>query len=247
MYGMKIISKVSRNAMLSVVLVAVFVVGLLTNENVSVVNAATSDYQNMGYYYVAKGQVQPYKDTDSGKISVISASGNKYKVSGNIITITCKKSGDIKYKINGKKKYFSIFVGGNGKDSKVNAKEYKVAEKEELGDKKSNNFFEVAEYYMEQYNSNSIETALSGNDLKKWKSANRGIKKNSTFKEVTEKYPSWEDVGTYGKNDCCYAARYYDKKSGICAVKGFVFNSKMKVKKIVWVAYRPETVKLKAL
>ena len=49
------------------------------------------------------------------------------RISKNTITITCKKSGLIKYKANGEDKQFYLKIGGNGKDSKVKKSEYKMA------------------------------------------------------------------------------------------------------------------------
>lgn len=102
----------------------------------------TQKYTFMGQYYVAKGQPCVFQEPKKGKIKVISAAGNKYKISGNKLTIICKKKGMIEYKINGKKRYIELLVGGNNKDSKVNKKEYDHAP-EKYNGKLYTNFIDV--------------------------------------------------------------------------------------------------------
>lgn len=206
--------------------------------------------KRMGLYYMAKGQPCVFQDPQKGRIKVISASGNRYKVSGNKITITCKKKGTIKYEINGKKKLFIILsVGGNHKDTKVNKKEYNFSTQNYKG-KSYKNFIDCVLSMKKDKYVNAWVTYSSKKELAKNAKYNRGVTYGTPLKKMEKQYPSWEDLGSYKKDECCYAARYYDKKSDYVFVKGFVLNKKHKVKKIVYIAYDPlhksEIIKLRS-
>lgn len=199
----------------------------------------------MGQYYVAKGQPCVFQDPEKGTIKVISTEGNKCKASGNKLTVTCKKTGSITYKIKNKKREIRILVGGNYKDPKVTKKEYDLPINYE--GKSYKNFIDMlhAKKKKDKDNLNGVSILLSSKKkLKDRAKYNRGIKYGSSFAKMKKKYPSWEDVGTYENEDCCYAARYYDKKTNYVTIKGFVLDKHDKVKKIVYIAYQNNTIKL---
>ena len=202
----------------------------------------------MGQYYVAKGQPCAFQDPQKGTIKVISSAGNQCKVSGNKLTVTCKKTGFITYKIKNEERQIRIFVGGNSKDSKVNKKEYNLPV--DYDGKSYTNFIDAlrAKKKKDKNNMNDVSILLSSKKkLKSRAKYNRGIKYGSTIAQVENKYPSWEDVGTYENDSCCYAARYYDKKTNYVAVKGFILDKRNKVKKIVYIAYPNSILKLNAV
>lgn len=186
-------------------------------------------YMNVGMGYAAKGQTITIKDWQKGKIKMISAAGNKYRISGNKIKITCKKSGWIKYQSNGQKKYYVLAAGGNGKDKKLNKKEYNMSYSWK-GKKYKN--------YIDAFRDNknySFEIVFKGKDKADAK-YNRNVIVGNEYLKIIKKYPSWEDFE--GETHAC-AARLYDIKSKRCFVKVFYFNKKGKINKIVWTSYKP--------
>lgn len=77
---------------------------------------------------------------------------------------------------------------------------------------------------------------------------NRGIKYGTGRGKVYDAYPSWQDMGMYyDENDCTWAALYYDKKTGYVVEKGFVYNSKLNVIKVVYYAYNPKKTVVKLI
>lgn len=224
-----------RNKIVATLLAVVCMLGGLIGVNVQTVQA--KETEDLGYYYVAKGQPCIFEDSEGGKIKVISSDGNVCKVSKNKITVTCKKSGYIEYKINGKYKKFELIIGGNDEDSKVNKKEFDTL-KEDYNKKTYTNFVDLIR---DSKDTQGLQMYISDKkELEKYKKYNRGITYGTTLKKVEEKYPSWQDVGSYGDDICCWAALYYDKKSGWVLQKGFVLNSKNKVKSIVYYAINPK-------
>ena len=220
------------NKIVAALLAVVCMLGVLIGVNIQTVQA--KETEDLGYYYVAKGQPFIFRDSEAKSLKMVSNKGNPCKVSKNKVTVTCKKSGEITYKINGKYKTFMLYVGGNYPDSKVNKKEYDLPYKMEYNKKKYGNFVDIASHAKDT----GLECYMSDKaELKKYKKFNRGITYGSTLSDVQEKYPSWEDVGTYGDDMCCWTSVYYDKKSGWVFNKGFVLDSKDKVKAIVYSAY----------
>jgi len=236
-----------KKQMTAAVLGLTLMLGVFNPFGIGKISARAEKVTWMGMYYVAKNYDQVFKEPLKGTIKVISAAGNKYKVSKNKITITCKKSGTIKYKIAGKKRKFDMLVGGNFKDKKLSRKEYNYAEASERDGKKFTNMFDEAAY-LKKNNTDSgyCELVFKGADLKSkdCKKMNHGVCKGTTFRKVKKKYPSWQDVGIYEKDDCVWCALYYDKKTDLMAVKGFVLDKKFKVKKIVWGVYKTYEIEL---
>lgn len=229
--------KKKRDKIVTVLLSVACLVGILAGYHPQTVLAKT--VEDLGYYYVAKGQPCVFQDTEYKKLKVTSSGGNTCKVSGNKITVTCKKNGYIEYKINGKYKKFELIIGGNGKDSKVNKKEFDMTEVE-YGDKSYRNFVNVVRAAKKDKVSVLSVTYSGKEDVNEIKKYNRGIVYGTNLGKVEEKYPSWQDIGSYGDDDCCWTALYYDKKSECVLQKGFVLNSKVKVKAVVYDAYYPK-------
>lgn len=222
---------------IAMLLMAVFLVGAVAGTGVQTVQA--KEAEDLGYYYMAKGQPCVFQDSEAKNLKIVSSDGNTCKVSGNKFTVTCKKDGYIKYKINGKYKQIQLIIGGNGKDTKVNKKEFDMTAVG-YGKKTYHNMVDVARAAKKDKVSYFTVTFSRKKDLKDMKKYNRGIVYGSDLETVEKKYPSWQDIGGWGDDDCCWAALYYDKTSGYVFQKGFVLNSKGKVKEVVYSAYDPK-------
>ena len=226
----------------SIVLSMAMVIGMIASPCVNTQKAQAEVVAVMGQWYVAKGLPMTFQDKKAKKIKVVSAAGNKYKVSKNKITITCKNGGTIIYKANGKTKKFYIIIGGNGKDTKVKKSEY-ISSNVGVNNKKYKNFIDAADAYMGKKKSDAYVEFMKKERINDEAKHNRGVKYGTSFKTLKKKYPSWQDVGTYGNDECCYAALYYDKKTGIIAEKGFILNKNYKVKGVVLLAYRAAKIR----
>ena len=191
----------------------------------------TDKYERATFFYTAKGEPVIFKDMHKGKIKVISSSGNKYKVMGNKIKMTCKKSGDIKYQINGKKICFRLCVGGNNKDAKLTKKEYNTPFT--WKGKKYKNYID-AYRYNRNYN---FEIYWDKCD-KYSKKYNRGLKIGSDCMNIIKKYPSWEDFDCMEKKNYASFARYYDKASKRVFFKYITITNKGKITRITWSTYK---------
>lgn len=181
----------------------------------------------------------------SAKVKLVKATGCKCTVKKNKITAVIRKRGSIKYTVNGKKKEITTYVGSVadsawGKDSKVKKSEYKLAEKLKEGNKSFNDFFEYAAYTMKKNGWNRMWYTFDKKEVGKWKSSNRGIVLGYDVEsdEFTKKYPSSEGIDLMDEwSPLVRVARYYDKKSGLCAVKCFLIGKKG-VETVRWEVYK---------
>lgn len=191
----------------------------------------TDKYERVTHFYTAKGEPVIFKDVHKGKIKIISSAGNKYKVIGNKIKMICKKSGDIKYQINGKKICFTLLAGGNKKDSKLTKKEYNLPFKWK-GKKYKN--------YIDAYRDNrNYDLAISWDKCdKESKKFNRGLKIGSNCTNITKKYSSWEDFDWLSKKNYAFFARYYDKVCKRVFYKYATITNKGKITEITWSTYK---------
>lgn len=211
---------------------------------------ASSPKGIMAYYYVAKGQPCTFQDPQKGTISIKESAGNKCKASGNKITVICQKEGDIVYTINGKKKVFRIYIGGvgpgNGPD-KISKKDFNITKTKFCG-KQYTNFIDMIPAAKTKKKWNSFYYYFSGkkevNGLAKY---NRKVKYGSGMADVYDAFPSWQDLGSFYEDDCTWTSLYYDKKTGYVVEKGFVYNSKMAVFKVVYYAYNPKKTVVKLI
>lgn len=226
-----------RTKLIAMLLMAVFLVGAVAGSDVQTLQAKEAEF--MGYYYVAKGQPCVFQDSEAKTLKIVSSDGNTCKVSGNKFTVTCKKDGYIKYKINGKYKEILLIIGGNEKDTKVNKKEFDMTAAD-YGKKTYHNMVDIVRAGKKDKLADLFVTYSGKNELKDIKKYNRGIVYGSDLETVEKKYPSWQDIGGWGDDECCWTALYYDKKSGCVLQKGFVLNSKGKVKEVVYYAYYPK-------
>lgn len=202
--------------------------------------------EDMGAYYVAEGEPRTFQDPQTGKIEVISSAGNEYTASGNRLTVICKTEGRITYQIRGRKKSFRIMIGGNrstgenrdrlAADDRITPKEFNLPSFRY----KNRTYTNFADFVRKHTSGSSWVCMSTGKKaVKRASKYNRGITFHSDQREIQRKYPSWEDLGTYGADRCFYAARYYDKKSGFVLLKGFLVNEDFRVKKILYIGYNP--------
>lgn len=217
-----------KMSLASIVLSMAMVIGAMAVPFANTEKVQAAEVVDMGKWYVAEGQPKVFRDRKAEKIEVISAAGNKYKVSKNTITITCKKSGLIKYKANGEDKQFYLKIGGNGKDSKVKKSEYKMAS-HTVNKKKYTNFIDGAVAYMGKKVNVCYSTSSEEKDVNAASKYNRGIKYGDSLDTIKKKYPSWQDVIFYNNDTCCFVGLYYDKKTKVVVQKGFILDDNYKV------------------
>ena len=238
-----------QNNMTKQVFKLFIIIGVILGMSVGTLENVTAKEKiyYMGYYYVAENQPCKFQEPTKGKIQIISSAGNKCSVSGDKIKVICKKEGDIVYRVKGKTKKFNIVLNGNEPDPQVGKKEYNMPKMKFKG-KYYTNFLDVLYVVKNKPDWNWVKIEWSGKkEVNKVAKYNRNIGYGS--RNTQGAYPSWQDIGVYGKKDCIWAALYYDKKSGYVVEKGFVINSwkNLKVEKVVWKAYNTKKtfVKLK--
>lgn len=76
---------------------------------------------------------------------------------------------------------------------------------------------------------------------------NHGVTIGTTWEEITQLYPAWSYVDSYGDDDAMFSEDYIDPESGLHFYKIFVFDGKAttpeatNVKEIVWYCYMPSS------
>ena len=202
--------------------------------------AYAREYEDAGYEVAVKGQPIVFQDKAAKKLKVLSAGGNKYKVNGNIVTVYCKKSCDVKYKIGKKYKNLQIeLVSDIRKEKeKITKKEYDCP-KFTVGKKSYTNFIDAVRNEDSNKTSSAryiYEGKKKVNSLKKYnRGVTYGFEGDLPYKDII-------DGGEWDGEYAFWAAVYYDKESGFVFNKVFVYkemNYGHKLYKVVYYAYNP--------
>ena len=204
---------------------------------------AANNTEDIGIYYIAKGETIVFKiKSYSGKVSVVSSTGSKVKVSGKKVYVTGVKNGGATIKVGKKKLSFNVFVGGNGVDKKVNYSEYNS--NLVYKNKKYKNFIDLNRYQVKKKKPILFNYLTDPAENKEIKKTNRGIGLGQKIYKVQDKYPSWCDFGGWTTEDgksatCAQCALYYDKKSDCVFAKWFIdLDEDDLIDEIRWVCWK---------
>lgn len=186
---------------------------------------AANNTIDLGIYYMAKGETIVFKiKSYSGKVSVVSSTGSKVKVSGKKVYVTSKTSGGVTFKVGKKKMHLYTFVSADY-DKKANYSEYNVDMT--IYNRKYKNYIDLNRYRLKKNKSLLYISWTDPAEKKEMMKANRGIYIGQKIYKVQDKYPSWTDFDIWSKGKSYTAcAFYYDKKSDCVFVKQFISKDK---------------------